>query len=61
MRIAYLILAHDDPAHLARLVRALSHGEDRCFIHLDAKASVDRFAASKMESAEFIAPRVAVH
>jgi hypothetical protein len=58
MRIAYLILAHDDPVHLSRLVRTSSHGEDRCFIHLDAKASADRFASSKIATSEIIAARI---
>ena len=61
MRIAYLILAHDDPVHLSRLVRRLAYREDRCFIHVDAKAPVDRFGASKIESSELIAPRIPVY
>ena len=61
MRIAYLILAHDNPAHLSRLVKTLSHGGDRCFIHIDAKARLDRFASSRIDGSELIAKRIPVY
>lgn len=43
MRIAYLILAHDNPAHLQRLVRRLTTPASSFFVHLDAKANLDAF------------------
>jgi hypothetical protein len=43
MRIAYLILAHHQPAHLARLVRALSGERSWFFVHVDKKADLGQF------------------
>lgn len=47
MRIAYLILAHDNPAHLQRLVKRLAAPESSFFVHLDAKSDPDAFAGLK--------------
>jgi len=44
MRIAYLILAHSDPAHLQRLVQRLAAPGVRFYVHLDAKSDIDAFA-----------------
>jgi hypothetical protein len=44
MRIAYLILAHDNPAHLRRLIQRLASPESSFFVHIDAKSNVARFA-----------------
>src|SRR5208283_4303161 len=35
-RIAYLIMAHNEPGHLARLVNALDHPGAGFFVHVDA-------------------------
>jgi hypothetical protein len=41
--IAYLILAHDDPLHLRRLIKRL-HGERTAFhVHVDAKSDIEAF------------------
>ena len=45
MRIAYLILAHDNPAHLQRLVQRLASPGVAFYVHLDAKSEMDAFAA----------------
>jgi hypothetical protein len=45
MRIAYLIIAHQQPAQLARLVNALQCDWAHFFIHVDAKADVRVFQA----------------
>ena len=43
MKIGYLILAHNQPEHLKRLVNTiLTHSESYCFIHIDKK-STSRF------------------
>ena len=39
MNIAYLILAHEDPAQLARLVNALYTPNSYFFIHVDRKVA----------------------
>jgi Core-2/I-Branching enzyme len=45
VRIAYLILAHDQPAHLQRLVARLSAPGAAFFVHIDAKSDLAAFAA----------------
>jgi hypothetical protein len=44
VKIAYLILAHNNPKHLLRLIRALSSSSSSFFIHIDRKSSLDDFA-----------------
>ncbi len=41
MRLAYLILTHDNPIHLKRLLQALQAGGDDIFIHTTAQSSLD--------------------
>lgn len=43
MKIAFLILAHDQPSHLAKLVNALTADCSRIFIHIDKKADIREF------------------
>jgi len=45
VRIAYLILAHDRPAHLERLVQRLTAPGVAFFVHIDAKADQSHFAS----------------
>lgn len=61
MRIAYLILAHDNPAQLGRLVAALSSRAASFFIHIDRKSNLDDFVAITDERVHFVPQRVAVH
>jgi Core-2/I-Branching enzyme len=62
MRVAYLILAHNTPNHLSRLVRALDSPNADFFIHVDRKSDIspfrDRFSQSNVRFAE---DRVAVY
>ncbi len=44
--IAYLILAHEEPEHLYRLIRRLSAPFAHFFIHLDRKSDAARFQDS---------------
>lgn len=44
MRIAYIITAYQDPAHLKRLIRALDAQADY-FIHVDSRVDMDAFRA----------------
>lgn len=41
MRHAYLIIAHDRPEELSRLIRALDHVNNNIYVHVDAKSSMD--------------------
>ena len=43
VKAAILILAHDRPAHLARLVKALSSDWTRVFIHIDGRVDIAPF------------------
>ncbi|WP_035059580.1 beta-1,6-N-acetylglucosaminyltransferase [Andreprevotia chitinilytica] len=44
MRIAYLILAHDHPAQLGRLVARLAAPGVAFYLHIDANSSAEKFA-----------------
>lgn len=61
MRIAYLILAHDNPRHLGRLIGALSSESASFFIHLDRKSHRDDFAEIRGERVFLLPERVAVY
>lgn len=43
MKVAYLIAAHNQPQHLARLVKALVTDWAYVFIHIDAKSNITQF------------------
>ena len=43
MRLAYLILVHDKPVQLARLVNALDGDNATFHIHVDAKVNIEAF------------------
>ncbi len=55
-RIAYLILAHHEPAHLARLVRSLRDSRSAFFIHVDAKSDIAPFEGLAREADVWLAP-----
>ncbi len=60
MNIAYLILAHNTPKHLQRLINALSSRSSSFFIHLDKKSNADDFIEIHGRNIHFISDRVAV-
>lgn len=43
MRIAHVILAHKNPAQVARLTAALAHPGVDCYVHVDAKTDITPF------------------
>jgi hypothetical protein len=61
MKIAYLILAHKDPKHLARLIRSLSTHNSSFFIHIDQKSDIDDFNHIVSENVYFTKERVPVY
>jgi hypothetical protein len=61
VKIAYLIIAHDNPAHLARLTRALSSRTSSTFIHIDQKSKLANFAEASGDNVHFIQERVSAH
>jgi len=61
MKIAYLIAAHANPLHLARLVDRLTFAENRCFVHIDAKSDALAFKGLATKKLEILSTRIAVH
>lgn len=62
MKIAYLITAHSQPAHLHRMVEALNSVNSTFLIHLDKKSNLESFSPqSYPENATFIENRVKVN
>ena len=62
MKIAYLILAHDAPKHLSRLVRALDSANSTFVIHVDRKSDIAPFRERvSQRNATFLDERVAVY
>jgi hypothetical protein len=60
MKIAYLILAHDDPAYLRRLIGAIHEDWTQIFVHIDRKAKLGAFTSViDPAMANFIPDRVA--
>jgi hypothetical protein len=45
-RIAFLLMVHDNPQQLARLVDALDHPDASFHVHVDAKAPLEPFEAA---------------
>jgi Core-2/I-Branching enzyme len=43
MQVAYLILTHDQPRHLQRLINALQVKDAHFFVHVDLKADITKF------------------
>ncbi len=62
MRIAYLIIAHNTPNHLRRLVRALNSPNAVFFVHVDRKSDIRQFRdALSQHNVTFLEDRVAVY
>ncbi len=61
--LAYLIVAHRQPEHLARLIRAMDQENSYFFIHVDQKAVIEPFKAAVPRQANivFLPDRVTVH
>ncbi len=60
MKIAYLILAHGNERHLARLVDALRDDLARTFVHIDKKSDLRRFSTLRRKGVSFCSQRVPV-
>jgi hypothetical protein len=57
MKIAYLILAHNNPKLLSRLVAELSGERASFFLHIDSKADIAQFAPLKSLPQVFFSQR----
>jgi len=61
MRLAHLILAHNNPQQLERLVKRLNHPDADVYVHLDAKAPIAEYEAIKdLPNTFFVKERVNV-
>jgi len=61
MKLAHLILAHNNPLQLERLVKRLNHADADVYIHLDAKADVASYDHIKgLPGTFFVTKRVNV-
>src|SRR5258708_4475128 len=63
LRLAYLIMAHDQPEQLARLVNALDCEGARFYIHIDKKSDAKPFhrLLGKRENVHVLPNRVRVN
>ena len=61
MKIAYLILAHNQPHHLQKLIHALGHPSARVFVHIDRKSKIGPFRKLKSDTVTFISKRTWVY
>ncbi|MEM8514924.1 hypothetical protein RCH14_004279 [Massilia sp. MP_M2] len=59
--IAYLLLAHGNPAHLQRLIARLRSDGTAFFIHVDQKANARAFAHLALDDVTLMPEPVAVH
>lgn len=60
MNIAYLILEHNSPNHMQRLINALSSSSSVFFIHLDKKSDIRRYRHLKGNNIIFTLKRIPV-
>lgn len=60
MKIAFLIMAHKDPAQIHRLVTRLYHPDFDFFIHLDGKINKTEFDYIQKENVVFTKTRIKV-
>lgn len=61
MKVAYLILAHNNPKLLKRTIEKLSTQDSDFFIHIDKKSDINLFADLRRDGVFFIPDRVKVY
>ncbi len=61
MTTAYLLLVHNAPDHVRRLVRSLQHPQARIFMHVDRKSHLSDFEDLAAHGVHFTPQRVSVH
>ena len=61
MKIAYLVLAHNNPKHLLRLINSLSSNSSYFFIHLDRKSINENFTFINDINLKIIEERISVY
>lgn len=59
MKIAFIILAHRNPAQLERLLKKLAHPDVDCYVHIDAKCNLAEWQQALSQPQTFLVkPRV---
>lgn len=63
VRIADLVLCHDEPELLKRLARALAYKDDKLFVHVDKKSDINPFieAVQGLRNVVFLQQRESVY
>lgn len=61
MKIAHLILIHENPSQLKRLIQRLAHPDADFYIHVDLKTDISPFLFLQAKDVKFIVNRVRVH
>ncbi len=61
MKIAYLVLAHNNPKQLHRLVKSLTSSSTGIFVHIDRKSDINLFSEVINEDVYISQSRVAVY
>jgi len=61
MKLAYLILAHNNPKHLKNLIKALNSSNSTIFIHIDAKKDINEFLNLGKNNTFFLEKRTNVY
>lgn len=61
MRIAYLIIAHQHPRLLARIINRLSSEKCALFIHIDRKSDITPFLSLGRENVFFVKDRISLY
>jgi hypothetical protein len=60
VNVAYLVLAHNTPRHLGRLITALSTSSSNFFIHVDKKSTADDYSSIRGDNVRFTPERIPV-
>lgn len=61
MKIAHLILIHENPCQLKRLIQRLAHPDADFYVHLDFKTEISPFLSLQSKHVKFVANRVEVY
>lgn len=61
MKIAFLILAHDNPQHLRRLIAALQGADSSFFVHIDGKRRLSDVRVPSLPNVHCVSPRSCVY
>lgn len=61
MKIAYLIITHNMPDHLGRIIHALSDENTEFFVHVNQKTSIEPFLTFSAPNVYFLQKRLSVY